>query len=707
MSMTRPAADARSAPARHRLDALLSPASIALVGASARVDSNGLALVQMARIDGYEGRVLPVNPRYPQIEGLACFPTLAALPTTAEHVVLALSAEQLEAGLDQAIAHGARAATIFGSCQLETDSEPRLADRLTRRAREAGVVLCGGNSMGFYNRSIGLRVAGFPSPPGLRRGGIVFIAQSGSAFSALAHNDRRLGFSLCISSGMEMTTTAADVIDWALSKPDTRVIGLFLEQVREPEHFMAALEAASRRDIPVVVLKVGRTARSAAMALSHTGALAGSDLAFVAMCRRYDVIVVDDLDELAAALQFFDQPARPGKGGIGSIHDSGGEREMVVDMAERLGIGFAAISDATKAAIQPHLDPGLIADNPLDAWGTAHNFVDRFAGAFGALVADPAVAVGVFFSDVREGYWYSAGLVEATRRVAAGTAKPVMIATNYSKTFNTNLATSLAADGIPVLEGTRESLLTLKRGLAWRDRGRGRSAPPAGPGSAIIERWRERLVTDGQLSEIEGLNLLRDFGVPVVAAHAAAGEAEALAAAAAVGFPVALKTAAGHAHKSDVGGVHLGLADAAAVAKAYNDLAGRLGREVLVAAMAPEGIEVGLGAIIDPSFGPVVVISAGGTLIEIMDDKVAALAPISAEEARQMLGELRIARLLAGARGRPASDLVALAEAIARFSVLAANLADVLSEVDVNPIIASPAGADAVDALVIASRGGR
>ena len=307
---------------------------------------------------------------------------------------------------------------------------------------------------------------------------------------------------------------------------------------------------------------------------------------------------------------------------------------------------------------------------------------------------------------MREGYWYSAGLIEATRRVAAGTAKPVLIATNYSKTFNHDLAASLAADGIPVLEGTRGSLLTLKRGLTWRDRKRWRSAPPASPASAIIERWRNRLLTGGQLNEIEGLSLLLDFGVPVVGAHAASSELEAVAAAAAIGFPVVLKTAAGHAHKSDVGGVHLGLVDAAAVAAAYSDLASRLGKEVVVAGMAANGVEVGVGAIIDPSFGPVVVISAGGTLIEILDDKVAALAPISADEAREMLGELRIAQLLVGTRGRPSSDLAALAEAICRFSVLIASLADVLSEVDVNPFIASPAGAFAVDALVIANKGG-
>ncbi len=686
----------------HRLDALLRPKSIALVGASARPDSNGLALVQMARIDGYRGSVFPVNPRYREIDGLACYPSLAELNGSVEHVVLALPPEQLEAGLTAAITHGAKGVTIFGSSLLEYDVEPKLAERLTRSANDAGIAMCGANSMGFYNRSIGLRVAGFPSPAGLRAGGIVFVAQSGSAFSALAHNDRRLGFSLCISSGMEMTCTAADYMEWALSRPETRVIGLFLEQVRDPRRFMTVLEMASQREVPVVVLKVGRTARSAAMALSHTGALAGSDLAFTAMCRAHDVVVVDDLDELATQLLFFDQRYRPGAGGIASIHDSGGEREMVVDMAERIGLPFAEISPATKQAIAKHLDLGLIPDNPLDAWGTARDFINRFAGAFGALVADPDVAVGVFFTDIREGYWYSTGIVEATRRVAATGGKPVLIATNYSKTYNHSMAAELAAEGIPILEGTRETLLTLRRGLAWRDRKRGRSPLPDAPPSEVIERWRTRMEAGGQLREIEGLRLLRDFGVPAVEARVVSNKAAAVEAAGAVGYPVALKTAAGYAHKSDVGGVHLGLANAADVAAAYADLASRLGKDVLVAAMAPKGVEICVGAIVDPGFGPVIVISAGGTLIEIMDDKVAALAPVSLEEVRQMLGELRIAKLLAGARGQRPADIAALAEAIARFSVLVANLADVLSEVDVNPIIAGPAGAFAVDALVIA-----
>lgn len=698
------ATSSRPVAAPHRLDVLLAPRSVALVGASARPDSNGLALVQMCTIDGFTGQVYPVNPRYGEIAGHKCYASLAALPERAEHVVLALGAEHIEEGLAQALEHGARGVTIFSSCQLAQDSEPRLAARIAQRAHDAGVAVCGPNTMGFYSRTIGLRVAGFPSPPGLRAGGIAFIAQSGSAFSALAHNDRRLGFTLCVSSGMELNVAAADYIDWALSQPATRVIGLFLEQVREPARFMAALEAASRRDVPVVILKVGRTARSAQMALSHTGALAGSDLAFVAMCRRHNAVIVDDLDELAATLLFFDQRRRPGAGGLASIHDSGGERELVVDLAERLGVPFTVISDATKSAIAPHLDPGLPPDNPLDAWGTARDFVDRFAAAFSALLEDPNVAVGAFMSDVREGYWYSAGVIEATRRVARNASKPVIIATNYSKTLNHNLALELAHDGIPVLEGTRESLLAVKHAFRWRDRRRSDVATISPTADALADKWRPRLQASSQLTEAEGLELLLDFGIPAVRPTVAASREAATSAASAIGFPVAVKTAAGHAHKSDVGGVHLGLHSEEAVAAAYDDLAARLGGQVLISPMAPSGVEISLGAVVDPAFGPVVVVSAGGTLIEVLDDKAAALAPFDTGMAKAMLLELKIATVLKGVRGRPPCDLDATAAAISAFSHMVAALADDLAEVDVNPMIVSAGGGLAVDALVISRK---
>lgn len=684
-----------------RLQPLLAPRSIALLGASQKTKSFGRTVFEMLRIDGYAGRVYPVNPGYAQIDDLTCYPTLAALPEAPEHVVLSVANARLEAAFEDAVACGARAVTIFGTTYLADDSEPTLGRRLTARANEAGIALCGGNSMGFYNLEEGLRVASFPSPADFRRGGIVWLAQSGSAFSALAHNDRRLGFALCVSTGMELNTTVADYMDWALDRPGTRVIGLFLEAVRDPQGFVAALEKARARHVPVVVLKVGRTDKSAAMARSHTGALAGSDAAYNALFRRYGVIAVGDLDEMAATLALFDTPRRLGPGGLATVHDSGGEREMMVDLAEQLDVSLPEVGEECRRRLADALEPGLVPENPLDAWGTDRDFVARYAECLSALVDDPAIALGGFFSDVRDDYWYSAGVVESVVQAAGRTSKPVFIASNSLMTIDARLARRIADEGIPVVKSTREALLAVRHALAWRDsQERPRETPPQ-LAPDVLAKWRDRLATGAPLNELDGLRLLADCGVPALQPHAVATAEEAVAAAWEIGFPVALKTAEGHAHKSDVGGVRLGLPDDTALRAAYVEMANRLGPRAIVAPMAAPGVEIGLGALIDPSFGALVMVSAGGTLIEILADKAVALAPFGPAEARALISELRIARLLAGARGAPPADLDALCTALSGFSALVAALAEQVTEIDVNPMIAGPQGAIAVDALIV------
>jgi len=691
----------RPGPASARLQPLLAPRSIALVGASQKADSFGRTVFEMLRIDGYAGRVYPVNPSYPRIDDLTCYPSLAALPEAPEHVVLSVANARLESAFEEAIASGACAVTIFGTTYLADDTEPALGHRLAARADEAGIVLCGGNSMGLYNLAEGLRIATFPSPAGLRRGGIVWLAQSGSAFSALTHNDRRLGFTLCVSTGMELNTTAADYMDWALDQPETRVIGLFLEAVRDPRGFVAALEKARARRVPVVALKVGRTARSAAMARSHTGALAGSDAAYRALFRRYGVVSVQDLDEMAATLALFDMPRRPGPGGLATVHDSGGEREMLVDLAEDLGVPFPEIGEACRQRLSRALEPGLEPENPLDAWGTDRDFVPRYAECLSALLDDPAVAVGAFFSDVRDDYWYSAGVVESVRQAANRSAKPVFIAANSLMTVDPRLARRIADEDIPVVKGTREALLAVRHALAWRDaQDRAHEVVPEIE-PAVLSKWRDRLSSSDQMSEIEGLQLLADCGVPALRPYPVTSAEEAVAAAWEIGFPVALKTAEGHAHKSDVGGVRLELTDDAALRTAYAEMANRLGPRATVTPMAPAGIEIGLGALVDSSFGPLVMVSAGGTLIEILEDKAVAMAPFGPAEAHGLIAELRVARLLAGVRGARPADLEALCMVLSRFSAVVAALADTIAEIDVNPVIVGPLGAVAVDALIV------
>jgi acyl-CoA synthetase (NDP forming) len=686
------------------LEPLLRPRSIALVGASAKADSNGLALVEMTQIDGFTGRVYPVNPGYAEIAGLKCYPDLTGLPETPDHVVLSLANAKLEAGLNEAIAAGSKAVTIFASAHLDDDREPPLIERLRDRATAAGIALCGPNCMGFYVPPSGLRVAAFPSPPGLRRGGIAWLAQSGSAFSALAHNDRRIGFSLCVSTGAEAIVTVADYMSWAIDSGETRVIGLFLESIRAADRFMAALEQAGRKKIPVVALKVGRTAASAAMAKTHTGALAGNDAAYRALFRSYGVHQVDDLDELAATLALFDTPRRAGRGGLATLHDSGGEREMVVDLADRHGVPFGKISEMTKAKLAAELDAGLHPENPLDAWGTARDFSARYRRSIAALSSDPDIAVTVFNSDLRDDYWYGAGLLEAVIDAASETDKPLAIASNTVLTADSIAAARLAERGIPLIKGTQPMLRAVKALMTHRDL-RPRDRPATTPGETIVTRWRDRLRSEA-FDEDRALGMLQDFGLSVARRRIVDSAEEAVAAWHSLGTPVALKTAEGHAHKTEAGGVKLGIADAADIRAAYHDLADRLGPRVLVAEMAPQGVEVGVGAFVDPDFGPIVLLSAGGTLIEVLADTATALAPLSEREAAALIADLKIARLLAGVRGAKPADMPSLSRWIARFSLMIAALADDIAEIDVNPVIAAPSGAMAVDALIVPRKKG-
>lgn len=686
----------------HRLDPLFAPASVALVGASARPDTPGNTMLRAVRADGYAGAVWGVNPKLAAAEGIPCYPDLAALPGRAEHVVIALGDAGVEAALARAIAHGARAATIFAGGDRSDAGDPGHLGRLAAMAREAGLLLLGPNTMGFLHPPIGLRITGFPASVPMRPGGAVLITQSGSAFSALAYNDRRLGYTLCVSTGRELSVTAEDCLDWALAQPAVRAVGLFLETARAPDRLAAALARADRLGVAVVALKVGRTALSAAFAESHSGALVGNDAAWTGLFRRHGVMRVETLDELAATLLAAATLPVPPPGGLAGLHDSGGEREMVADLAAREGVPWAAISAATRARIAAELDSGLKPDNPLDVWGSGQDFEAKVEACARAFLEDPAVAMTVLFQDVREKSWVAAGFTRAMIRARAASAKPVAVVTNYSGVDHRALALAVTEAGVPVLDGTEEGLRAVRALFARRDRAAAARALPPGPAPEVVARWRARLRQGPAPGEDEALSLLADWGIAVPRRAAAAGPAELQAAAARLGFPLALKSAApGLRHKTEARGVRLGIADAAALAAAHAEIAARLGPAVLLAEMVPAGVEIGFGLVRDPAFGPVVLAAAGGIGIEAEADSAAGLAPLARAEAAAMIGELRVARRLAGGRGRPPADREALVEALWRFSRLAADLGDLIAEMDVNPVIVTEAGAVAVDALVL------
>jgi len=694
--------------AGHRLDPLLRPASIAFVGASVRPNTPGNTMVRAAAMDGYSGRLYAINPKYDVVEGVPCFPDLASLPERVDHVVLGVANDYLEDNLLVAARHGARAVTIFASCDLTGAANDPLADRLTEIAREAGIVICGGNGMGFCNPGIGLRVSGFASSLAMKPGGVALITQSGSAFSALAYNDQRLKFQLCVSSGRELTTTTSDYVDWALDQPDTSVIGLFLETARRPDDFARCLEKADRLGIPVVVLKVGRTELSAGFAASHSGAIAGDNAAYEALFDKWGVFSVETLDQLAANLALFSAGRPAASGGLASLHDSGGEREMVADLAAKAGVPFAAISERTKEGLRLHLDSGLQPANPLDVWGSGLDFETHVEACMDAMLADPDTAIGVLFQDIRDGSYVAEGFTRAVIRSHAKTGKPVAVVSNYATVNHRALALSTTEAGVPVIDGTDEGLQAIRNLLAFRDRRAATHTYPDAVAREVRERWRRRLGQEKPFGESEALALLADYGIATPRAIAAATPEDVVAAARKIGFPIALKTAAaGIQHKSDVGGVRLGLADESALAVAYADMTARLGPQVLVAEMAPKGVEIAFGLIRDQQFGPYLVIASGGIWIEALRDRAVALPPLSLEQAQALVVRLKTSPLLDGGRGRPAADRAALHAALARFSMLAADLGDLIDEMDVNPLLVSDHGCMAVDALLLGRNAGR
>ncbi|MDH3473496.1 MAG: acetate--CoA ligase family protein, partial [Rhodospirillales bacterium] len=331
----------------------------------------------------------------------------------------------------------------------------------------------------------------------------------------------------------------------------------------------------------------------------------------------------------------------------------------------------------------------------------------RFSAMFQALLDDPQVAAGLMVFNIRDGYYLSQAYAKVAKALWPRTAKPFAVAPNTAAVRHRDMALDLTRAGIPVLDGTEEALKAVKHLFAFRDFHTADRTPPDPVDPALREKWRPRLARGDVLSEAEALALLSDYGVPVVSAQTAGSREAALAAAEALGYPVALKTAApGVLHKTEASGVLLNLGDVEKVSAAYDDMAARLGPEVLISPMAPKGTEVALGALFDPQFGPCVMVAAGGVLIEVLAERVFALAPVNRDQAKRLLAGLRVSRLLAGVRGARPADLESLATAIERFSVMAHDLGDLLAELDVNPVIAGAEGALAVDALVIPKAAG-
>lgn len=694
----------------HPLDPLLRPESIAVIGATPRPGAVGNMVLANLQTGHYAGRLYAVNPRHEQVLGAACYPDLEAVPGEVEHAIFAVGDERIETALDAAIARGVKAATIISSLILDHDEDPPLRERVRRKLAQAQMLVCGGNGMGFYNFIDGVWACGFETRHSHRPGKVALISHSGSGMSGILDCEERIDFSLAVSTGQELSVTMDQYLDFALEQTGTRVVGLFIETARNPAGLVAALQKAQAKRIPVVAIKVGRTELAAQLAVSHSGAMAGRDATYEALFERYGVQRVRDMDELATALIMFAQPHPVPPGGLVSIHDSGGERQLTIDLAEEIGVPLAPLSQATEKRLEALLDPGLPAVNPLDAWSRGGpDYHIAMAQCLAAMLADPAAAIGAVIHDRAPYGRIYANYLDYLRAAHAQSGKPAFLVANRQGTGSDPLVVAATEEGFPVLDGLAAFMTGAKCLFAYRDfLQRPPMSPPALERSAL-ERWRGALALGAPPDESTALAMLADFQIPAVHGRVVDSERAAVNAALAVGFPVVLKTAAaGIAHKSERGGVRLAIADAEGVRSAYRELAGRLGARVLVAPMAAApGVEMILGVIHDDQFGPVLMLGFGGIFAEVLRDVRFLLPPFDAAAARRAVDALRLRPLLDAQRGRGGLDIDAYCEAAARLSVLAVALQDAVREIDVNPIAVNEKGCLALDALVVTRAGGR
>jgi acyl-CoA synthetase (NDP forming) len=458
-----------------------------------------------------------------------------------------------------------------------------------------------------------------------------------------------------------------------------------METPRAVPTLRQVLSRAAGQGVPVVILTIGGSPRGSAMVAAHSGALAGEHAAWQAFCVATGAVHVGDLAEFTDTLELFSAPRRSRGGGVASVHDSGAERALIADLAHELGVDFADLADDTLSTIGALLDDGLTPTNPLDVWGTGADTRNLFGSCLRAIVNDPGVGVTALAVDLVTEFDDDTAYADAVLDVAAETEAPLAIVASVASAIDRPTAQRLRDNGIPVLEGARSGLAALGHLATWplpvELASPPRSHPTVRPGGSAFE-------------------LLAAYGIPVVETRAAESLDEALAAAGAVGYPVALKTS-GALHKTEVEGVVLGLADETAMAAAYSDMAQRLGPAVTVSPMVGGGVEVSIGFVRDDAFGPLVIVAAGGTMVELLADRAVACPPVSQAGAMRMLDTLRIRPLLSGWRGAPEVDVDALADVIVRFSEMADELGDTLDAVEANPVIVSARGVVAVDAVAI------
>ena len=699
---------------QHALHSFFWPQSIAVLGASPDIHRIRGRLLHQLRENGFPGRILPINPSYQEIEGLRCYPSVAAVGEPIDLALIAIPAAGVAAAVEECGKAGVKNTMIISSGFAEdSGSSNDMQAVLIEAARRTGIRACGPNCEGYYN-ALG-RVATTFSPTvetkdddGQTRVSdkrIGVIAQSGGIGFALFNRGKAagLGFSYVISTGNEADLNMADFLDYMVEDEHTAAVMLFCEAIRNGPGFVSALRKARAMGKPIIAIKVGRTDAGTRATASHTASLSGSYNAYHAIFERYGVIEAEDADE-AVAIAGVMLTCPPPKGRrVGIITPSGGGGAWMADTLSMHGLTVPALSADTQANLRKLMPSYGASGNPVDVTAqgsqTGPSMMTVMEQLAGSDEIDMLVLVTSLTSPTRSSL--DAARIKA---VAERCGKPMTVWTyTVPSEFGRN---STAGCGLFLHSILRNVGVAFAK-LAGYAEALQRSLPDAAqPLAAKLDDGLPLTVPEYQAKQVLAAWL------PPAREILARSSADAADAATSLGFPVVLKVQSPDLpHKTEAGGVRLGLADAAAVAAAYDQMLADVGRHapaaridgVLVQKMAPKGHELVIGMVNDPTFGPLMMVGYGGTTVELFGDVAHSPAPVDAAEADRMIRSLRSARLLTGFRGSRPVDPRPVAELVASLSRAALSLRDQVAEFELNPVIlhADGSGLTVADALII------
>ena len=669
---------------------LFEPRSVAIVGASNDPAKWGQWLARGALRGAHRRDVFLVNKRGGEILGQPAYASLADLPSPPELVVLAVPAAAFEETVDAALAVGARAIVAISAGLGESGDEGRAREAaVVERVRAAGAVLLGPNCNGLCDAAAEVELG----LDGLAVGSIGFISQSGNLCYEVAQlaADSGLGLSRVASIGNQADLDAAALVESFAADPNTRVIAAYVEDFRDGRAFARAARASAT---PVVLLAAGSSEAGQRAALSHTGALVSGSAAIDAACRAAGIVRVGTPRELVDAAQLLLAPHQPRGRRVAVVGDGGGTGVIAADVASGVGLELPQLSDELRATLAADLPATSSTVNPVDLAGAGEQDFGSYARVVGTLLrsgeVDTVLLVGYLGGYTHQSDDLAKHELEVAKSLGAAareSGRPLACQLMYADAPPAQL---LRAEGVPVYREIERALGALDRVSTVGSR---REIP------AFATEPSGLVAGDGYL---EARQLIEAAGVPLAECRAARTASEVIAAAEGIGYPVVLK-ALGLLHKSDAGGVALGLADEQALAAANARMEAAIAPEgyIVEQMVAAEGaVELIVGCRRDPRFGPLVLVGLGGVFAEVLRDVAVALAPAEPDELEKLILSLRGASLLTGARGRAPVDIAAVAQAAAGLSKLAADHPEI-AEIEVNPLLATPEGAIGLDARIV------